>query len=248
MYSKKGPKTILLSVGNSASCMADLELAELLGCPLRVVPLSDDQRAQWDEVAGIIKTRVRDANAKYDFSKGADTRWILSRNLVIHSGPAPSFSNPLFPWVEAMCSSTEARIDILKLDMKNGDEKAFLYATLDAGFRPGCIIVTWTDAPDASDSTAIAAGHLQMCGYTLLDMIGKKALYHYNGDDMYLTCSWEDRTCKNPLVKEIITFTKKSLATAEASPNNVTRNIPPSGEAAAANSIEEAPAQPPSVQ
>jgi hypothetical protein len=132
--------------------------------------------------------------------------------------------------------------------MKNGDERGFLYATLDAGFRPGCIIVAWTHSPDESDSAAIMAGHLQMCGYSLLEMIGKKALNYCTGDELYLTCSWEDNTCQNPLLKEILAFTKKSLATAEASPNHVTRNISSSGEAAAANPIEEAAAQPPSVQ
>jgi len=253
IYSKKGPKTILLSVGNSDSCMADLELAELLGCPLHVVPLSSQQNYEWNEVLSIVKARSRPPTAIYDFSKGADTKWVLARNLVIHES-MPSWSEgpntePFFPWVEAMCGGSDARIDILKIDMKNGLERPFLYALLDAGFRPGCIMVAYTEAPDTSNSCTLVAGHLQMCGYSLVNITGKKCLYYYTDENLYVTCSWEDTSCRNPIVKEIVTFTKKSLALPEGNSNNVTRSDPLSKtEATRENNSQEATDQSHSLQ
>lgn len=249
LYSKKGPKTMVLSVGNSKSCIADLELSELLGCPINVVPLSEEQREQWMEVSEIIKTKSR-GQAKYDFSKDAETKWVLTKNLRIHD-TMPWWSKgtingiqtePFFQWIETLLSD-DPRIDVLKLDMTDGLEKPFLFAMLDAGFRPGCIMVQWSKAPDMDNPTTLAAGHLQMCGYTLLKIVDTKCVYYYTDDDYYVSCSWEDSTCKNPLVKDIISSTKKSMASIGNNLNHVTRNISSSRETDTSNKDEKASAQ-----
>lgn len=254
LYSKKGPKTIALSVGNSKSCIADLELSELLGCPINVFPLSTEQREQWLEVAEIIKTKTRGDTAKYDFSKDAHTKWVLSKNLRVHEA-MPWWSkgsidgiqtDPFFKQIESLCD--DARIDVLKLDMPDGLERPFLFAMLDAGFRPGCIMVRWSKAPDTDNPTTLAAGHLQMCGYTLLKIVDTKCVYYFTDDDYYMSCSWEDTACKNPLIKEIVTSTKKSMASLGNNSNHVTRNIPSSGEADSSNQDEKTSNQSTSVQ
>jgi hypothetical protein len=233
LYSKKGPKTIVLSIGNSKSCIADLDLSELLGCPIHIIPLSSEQHNQWLEVVEIIKNKSRGDNAKYEFSKDAEKKWILSKNISIHTtlpwwekGSLNGIETELFfPCIHTLCKEGEPRIDILKLDMMNGLERPLLFAMLDAGFRPGCIIVNWSKAPDTDNPTTLAAGHLQMCGYTLLKIVENKCVYYYTDDDLYITCSWEDTACKNPLVKEIIISTKKSFASLENTSNHDTRNI-----------------------
>jgi hypothetical protein len=84
MYSKKGVKTIFVSIGSSKSCLADLEIAETIGCAIHVVPLSTQSIVEWEEVKEILKTHERPVDAAYDFSKGSEDKWVLPKNMHIH--------------------------------------------------------------------------------------------------------------------------------------------------------------------
>jgi len=230
LYSKKGNKTVFVSIGASKSAIADLEIAETIGCPLIVVPCSATGLTGWVEVAQCIKTHEPFENPKSDFSVGADEKWIIPKNLRIEAASMPWWHSgtvkqsptyclegvTFYDWVQDKCKMIglppeDTRIDILKIDTADGTERSLIYAALDAGFRPSTLIVNWTVAPDSDMPTKMAAGHLQNCGYVLIRKEFTKFLYYFVDSDLYSACSWENVNVVNPLVDELVNQVKASL-------------------------------------
>ena len=228
MYSGKGIRTVFLTIGASKSALADLEIAESLGCPINIVTMNEAEKASWTEVAAILKERKRDAATATPFSAAAETKWILPKNVRLQES-VPWWENGTVD-ISGAVSRTQCvglltasiasamklkdnanRIDILKIDTTSsapGFEKALLAAILSAGFRPGVIMVKWTQMPDVDLSTTLAAGHLQNCGYSLLKKVDNKFLYFFTDDDLYQLCSWEGIVVTNPIVTEVINAMK----------------------------------------
>jgi len=223
IFAGKGIRTVFVTIGNSKSVAADLEVAEGLGCPINAVPLNDKETAQWAEVVNILKERKREG-AAHDFSAGAESKWILPKNARVQ---------PELPWwtkgqidlsassvktarvadfASAICTTMKikdniSRIDILKIDTcaaAPGLERGIIGAVLNAGFRPAVVLVHWSERPDVDLATTVAAGHLQNCGYRLVSKIDNKFLYYFTDNDMYQICSWELTSCQNPLLNEIV--------------------------------------------
>lgn len=223
MFSTKGIRTVFVSIGNSKSVAADLDIAEGLGCPINAVPLNDVEVSQWAEVSNILKERKRGEESHHDFSLGAESKWILPKNIRIQS-ELPWWSKgqidisssvikteTVGDFSTSICTTMKIkdnirRIDILKIDTRTtvpGLEKGIIAAVLNAGFRPALIVVNWSERPDVELSTTIAAGHLQNCGYRLISKIDNKFLYYFTDNDMYQICSWESTSCQNPMINEI---------------------------------------------
>ena len=227
LFSGKGIRTVFLTVGASKSALADLEIAESLGCPLNIVTINDQEKGVWSEVLNILKDRKREANAT-PFSEGADAKWILPKNLRLQdavpwwengtmeiSGTTlrtQSIGDFMGSIATAMKLKDNAnRIDILKIDTTTsapGLERGLLGAVLSAGYRPSLIMVNWSKMPDIDLSTTLAAGHLQNSGYLLLAKIGSKFLYYFSDEDLYQICSWEGIVQNNPIVTEIVSASK----------------------------------------
>jgi len=218
MFSEKGIRTVFFSIGSSKSPLADLEISEAIGCPVNIFPLEESDAENWRAVGPCLKDRTASASP---FLEGVDKVWVLPKNIRLRES---------LPWwengsiridgvekttrkvenvVSEVCADVkvkngEQRIDILKIDTGRHMEAGFIGAILNSGFRPGIVLVNWTETPDSNTSTTIAAGHLQNCGYVLLGKEGNKYLYYYVDDDLYITCSWENITMLNPIVSEII--------------------------------------------
>ena len=236
IFAGKGIRTVFVTIGNSKSVAADLELAEGLGCPINTVALNDTEVAQWAEVVNVLKERKREG-AVHDFSAGAESKWILPKNARVQ---------PELPWwtkgqidlsassiktttvgefAASICTTMKikdniTRIDILKIDTcaaAPGLEKGVIGAVLNAGFRPAIVIVNWSARPDVDLATTVAAGNLQNCGYSLVSKLGNKFLYYFTDSDMYQVCSWEMTSCPNPLMNEIVrsALSSKSAQVAE---------------------------------
>lgn len=243
IYNVKGTKTVFISVGLSKSPMADLEIAELMGCPVHVVALNDEHVNMWNEVKTVLAVRERnDSSSIYDFSKGVSEKWVIPKNMHIHKSLPWWMDSTLqmsekdtlktrefYQWVEDACKLTklekDVRVDILKLDMGNGMERPVLAAMLNAGFRPGCIMVNWEHSPDTHTPTTLAAGHLQNCGYKLIDKLDNKYFYFFIDQDMYMTCSWEDTRAPNPMVHEILTNYESLKRKQEISKNGTNKSF-----------------------
>lgn len=226
IYAKKGIRTVFVTIGNSKSSAADLDLAESLGCPIHAVPLTATETDAWAEVTQILKDRKRDSEAaKHSFSAGAETKWILPKNVrpqaslpwwtagsITLADGSTVATTPLEPWLGSICGALkmkelELRIDILKIDTTQsapGLEKAILPALLSAGTRPGLILVNWAASPDSDLSSTLAAGHLQTCGYHLVSKIDNKFLYYFVDNNLYEICSWEDTRAQNPMMQTLI--------------------------------------------
>lgn len=224
-YAEKGVKTIFLSIGVGSSPLADLEIAETLGCPLHIYDVRESVLKGWEEVQTILKTR-KALETNSPFTESVDTKWVLPKNIRVHK-ELPSFfsgtinleggtypSKDVLSCVKECCASMnlkeeQTRIDILKITLGNQYELSILQAILTAGFRPGMFLIDWSDLPDENMSSAITAGHLQNCGYTLLAKYSTRFLYIANDRCMYDICSWQVNTCDNPMVNEIVKACKQ---------------------------------------
>jgi hypothetical protein len=246
MFSGKGIRTIFLSIGSSELALPDLEVAESLGCRLHAVPLNAEERTKWEEVGSILKARKRE-NPKYDFSEGAEKKWILPKNLLVQStlpwwgagelqlGQERVATEEIGEQMKRLCADAKikdavSRIDILKIDTKSsapGFENAFLPFLMASGYRPAAILVNWNSMPDTNLATTQTAGHLQNCGYALVGKKDSKFLYYYIDNNAYEFCSWEEMSTQNPLLTTIARNVYESVKAAEkpkASPPAGTEN------------------------
>ncbi len=233
VFQSKGIRTSFLSIGAGPSALTDLELAESLGCPIHIVPLTEAESASWAEVSAILKERKREgANATNSFSVGAEAKWVLPKNIRpqaalpwwgkgrIEMGSASIDTMSVESVIAPICAGLKLkdnaqRIDILKLDTVStapGLEKGVLGAVLSSGYRPALVMVRWSERPDFSLSACTAAGHLQSCGYRLLAKEGDKFLYYFTDDDMYQICSWENVEVRNPMVQELVATAKATFS------------------------------------
>jgi len=214
-YSEKSTKTVFVSIGSSPSAIPDLEILEQLGCPLFLYDPKKENCSLWDEIKETLKTRkvTEDTNP---FVKEALKKWVLARNInsfhthlghyngLIDNTPVTSFINAVTSACKQVgLSEEEARIDFLKIDLKD-QEPDLLHYCIQEGFRPSLILVRWSTSPDASHQTTIAAANLQMVGYKLLEKIENKYLYYFMDNNYYESCSWEKTTVDNPLIDAIV--------------------------------------------
>jgi len=240
IYMKKNMNTVFVSLGSSKSCLPELEIAEPLGCPIFVTPINAAE--EWAELGRILKAHKRlPENSVYPFTEQAESKWILSKNIRIQesipwwttgeidiSGQKIK-TKDFFEWASSICSTMklngEVRIDILKVDMPYELERGVLMSMLNAGLRPGFVIVKWSNNPNEDVSTSLTAGHLQNCGYYLIGKEGNKFLYYYTDNDIYMSCKWDDMTVQNPIIATIIETIKYSKLKAEGP--NVRSNATP---------------------
>lgn len=224
MFGQKGIRTVFLSIGSSLSCMPDLEISESLGCPLNIVQINSSEVQKWEEVQKILKDRKRDASGCHPFSEGAQDKWVLPKNIRgittypwFNKGNLEIDTNiietaPAYSIVESVCRQMKlkdnaVRIDILKIDLSQTHPSLTgptLLSFLLAGFRPAFLLVKWDSMPDETNSAAYIAGITQSCGYDLIKKLDNKFLYYYTENDLFLSCSWEQVSNVNPIIKEIL--------------------------------------------
>jgi len=239
--------TVFVSLGASKSCLAELEIAEPLGCPIFVTPINAAE--EWAEVARILKAHKREPeNSKYAFSEQVESKWILSKNIRMQealpwwttgeidiSGQKIK-TQEFIEWTTSICSTMklkgDVRIDVLKVDLPYELERGVLMSMLNAGIRPGFILVKWSKHPNDDVPTVLTAGHLHNCGYYLFGKTGNKFLYYYTDNDLYMSCKWDDMTAQNPIITTIIEKIKYSKIQAEG-PNVRSTAIPSDTQAAA---------------
>ena len=220
---------MLASVGTTSSPLADLEIAETMGCPLHIFEVRKEKLDQWEEVKKILKERKREEGASA-FTEGVDTKWVLPKNIRIYP-MIPSFSTgtqeidgTVYPTKEFVASMKDCcasmslkeengRVDLLKISLGNNLELQLVYSFLSAGYRPGLLMVEWTSSPDEMLNTTLAAGHLQTCGYTLIANYANRCLYFHNERCMYEICSWLSNKVDNPMVSELVDSIKGKNST-----------------------------------
>lgn len=253
IYMQKNMNTVFVSLGASTSCLADLEIAEPLGCPIFVTSVGAQE--QWAEVARVLKAHKREPeNSVYPFSEQAESKWILSKNIrtqealpwwttgEIDISGQKIKTQDFLEWTTSICSTMklhgEVRIDILKIDLPYELERGVLMAMLNAGFRPGFIMVKWAKRPNNDIPTTLTAGHLQNCGYYLIGKTDNKFLYYYSDNDLYMSCEWEGMSTQNPIITTIVDRVRNSKVKAVGPNVRSAAALPTIGEAGAADSSE----------
>lgn len=217
-FSAKGSKTVLVSIGSSPSPLPELDLSEMLGCPIYIFDTRSSTQQQWEEIKDILKTRKAKEETS-SFAKEALKKWVLPRNIhvdgtlpFIHEGELmiggeKVITSNLKEKIEDISEKfgfpkTEAHIDFLKIDVPE-KENLVLSAVLNARFRPSLLLIRWSHMPDEDMNTMLQAAHLQTLGYRLLGNEGSKFLYYYTDVNYYESCSWQIVGPTNPLISEI---------------------------------------------
>ena len=220
-YSNKGIKTVFVSVGSSSSPIAELEIAESLGCPLHVVETSSELHGQWLKVKTILQERKATEETTSTFTTDVQNKWVLAKNLRISdklpfscagllevtNGPASTIAFDTY--VESICSTLgltpeNYRIDLLNIQLQADLFSPFTYSLIQSSYRPGLIIANYPIKQDSFLEYSVLAGHLQNIGYMLIAKDENKFLYMYNDKNLYETCSFENTTVDNPITYEII--------------------------------------------
>ncbi len=213
-FGTKGIKTQFLTVNPDTSFKVDLEVCESLGCPIRIVTDKDSVEEKWNILRETVKTRkIADEHKDKAWLQGIEKKWILPKNIQL--------KKTALTWTtlkQEVEQGTEARIDLLKIEAHNEEEQALLYSMLNSGFRPGILLVRYTEDPDANVPSMLIAGHLQMSGYKLGDVVGNWFLYIYTDICLYDSCSWRNTKDQNPVVKYLVElFDEKAKVSSKAS-------------------------------
>lgn len=211
-YKQKGVKTSFVTVNPNQSFRLDLEICENLGCPIQIVTNSDEIVNKWAVVTKTLKARKIDADdSGKEWLEGIQKKWILPKNIVVNKSD--------FSWQtlkEEVRELAEPRIDLLKIEGTDEQERMLLYSMMESGFRPGAILVKYTEDPDMNVPAMLVAGHLQMIGYRLVEAKNNWFFYIYTDMCLYDSCSWRDTKVQNPLVHYLVElFHVKKETTAE---------------------------------
>jgi hypothetical protein len=220
-YVSKGTKTVFVSLGTSSSPLAELEIGEILGCPIHVVDPSKENHKRWNQVSEILKSRKR--NDESEFTKEVENKWVLPKNLRV-SESLPFFFNgtldlsgslQIVAWesyiksvCEKMGNQENSHLDLLNVQLSDSSIiEPLLYSLTNSMYRPGLIMVTYPNRPDSNLLTTQAAGHLQNVGYQLLNKENNHFLYVYIDKNVYEYASYENKNVENPLISEVVRAT-----------------------------------------
>lgn len=223
-YSAKGIKTVFVSIGSSSSPIAELEIAETLGCPIHVVEWDKEKLESWEKVSTILNTRKNTDETNSPFTNDVINKWILGKNVRVSSALPFYFDGTIDlsgqtvqtikfeTYVRTICDTMNIpidnhRVDLLNIQTGNTNEIPILFSLLNTPYRPGLVIVNYTDKPDSNIYSTQVAGHLQNVGYILLSKKDNKFLYMYNDKNVYEFCSYENSNIDNPLVYELVKST-----------------------------------------
>jgi hypothetical protein len=216
-FSNKGIKTQFFSFFSDKSFKVDIEVCESLGCPIRIFTNNDETLAKWEVIRNTLKNRkVAEEDKDKEWLQGVEKKWILPKNIVVKK--VPTEWNTLKTEVAAY---PENRLDFLKIEGTNEEEHILLYSMLESGFRPGLLLVRFTEDPDANVPSMLVAGHLQMAGYKLCDVYNNWFLYIFTDVCLYDSCSWRNTKTQNPVAHYLAELfasqntTKKSTAEVE---------------------------------
>jgi hypothetical protein len=181
------------------------------GCKITVFDARQNAQEKFDKYFSILKSHTADATAS-DWEKDLSQRWILTKNLTFSKEIPFTYSGS----IDISGTTTQLqkfnyeRVDLCKIDY-NEFNTSIVYSLLNAGYRPGLILINWANHPDQYSDSMLCAGHLQNSGYALISTEGNWFLYMFNDQNLYETCSWARSDVTNPLMEEIRVTTVTNL-------------------------------------
>lgn len=115
------------------------------------------------------------------------------------------------PLVKIDSIATNYYFDIVKIDVP-GLERFVLNNLFEYGMRPSLILVRWENDPDTEQGIRGAAATLVNHGYSLLNCVDGKYLYHYNDKPFYNLVSWSKPSVKNPIIEHTLHVGKVAVS------------------------------------
>ena len=68
IFMKKGIRTVFFSIGAGRSCIPELEIAEMIGCPVNIICENESEATAWGEVKECLKTQKRSGYSQKTFA------------------------------------------------------------------------------------------------------------------------------------------------------------------------------------
>jgi hypothetical protein len=185
----------------------EVDIAESTGSKIKIFdgrPESKEKYAIFERIMNTHETE--DGDPKW--AEVLTDHWILPGSTLFSSILPSQHTGTIdisgvFTQLKAANPEETPRIDICKVDYEDYT-CAIVYNMLHLGYRPGIFMINWPNHPDCSNETMICAGHLQTCGYRLLNSSVNYFTYLFIDDCMYEICSWNRKDSPNPMFQEFL--------------------------------------------
>jgi hypothetical protein len=180
----------------------EAHIAESTGAKIQIYDGRPESKERW-----AIFQRVMNEHELQEgdpsWAEPLTNQWILPDSTQFQEWVPYEFTGSLMiqNQVTTLQEVKDDRVDICKVDYK-GFTFPLIYTLLNKGYRPGLLYVHWDTHPDNCAQAMICAGHLQNCGYRLLNSIKNYFLYIFIDENMYEICSWNDKSSANPMFEE----------------------------------------------
>lgn len=173
------------------------------GCKITICDSRPGKEESYNYFLNILKTHTPiDSNNSWE--NQLSQRWILHKNFSFQTTIPYFFTGSVDLSGETIqCEKyKQERIDFCKIDYKEFNTH-ILYSLLNAGYRPGVLLVHWNRHPDQFTDSMLCAGHIQNSGYCLAGCENNWFLYVYIDNCLYESCSWARTDVANPMMDEI---------------------------------------------
>lgn len=183
----------------------EAEIAENTGCKVNIFDSRPKSQQKFETLQRILtthKTEEKDEEYLSYFTK----KWIQPTNLLFHN-ELPWTHNGTLETSEGSYTlkkvghDTLPQLDVVKVSL-NELSYSVVNTVLELGYRPGIFLIRWDEHPDKNTPAMITAGHLQTCGYKLLDSHNNCFIYIFVDQCMYEICSWARSDVLNPMFDE----------------------------------------------
>ncbi len=189
----------------------ETHLISSTGCKINIFDSRPDKEGIFNKYFNILKTHSTEENST-EWEKELSQQWILVKNITFSKEIPFTYSGTIdiSGVLTQLQKFSYERIDLCKIDYDDFNT-SIVNAILNAGYRPGILLIHWNKHPDHFTNTMLTAGHLQSSGYRLIGNEGKWFLYLFIDNCIYETCSWARTDVDNPMIEEIKSVTITNL-------------------------------------
>lgn len=189
----------------------ETHLISSTGCKINICDSRPGKEILFNKYFNILKTHSAEENST-EWEKELSQRWILAKNITFSKEIPFTYSGSIdiSGVITDLQKFSYERIDLCKIDYDDFNT-SIVHAILNAGYRPGILLIHWNKHPDNFTDTMLTAGHLQSSGYRLVGNEGNWFLYLFTDNCIYETCSWARTDVDNPMIEEIKSVTITNL-------------------------------------
>jgi hypothetical protein len=214
----------------------DLTIGEKIFSDVLICPYGGNRQTHLETVQvtkDILKQRMKYPGIQENPSQLELAKiWVLPTK--VHMGPdaetflqasESSIRNSLEPHFNEL-KNTNSSIQIMKIEVGEGNERSLIYKFMDEGFRPSLLLVKWSYDLDEHIATAHCAGHLMNIGYRHVSNQNGYSLYYFTDEPLYDICSMKDVSLENPMMQTILESVNEGMKKMAISDSQVPSEAP----------------------